>query len=180
MNPVPHHGGNRDFVAHLRGTRDRLAGWTIRQIVVHSSSEKRCNMSSTLLKVAFAGAVSAGALFLPVTAAQAAPKNLPCDGPGFGNAFFGGGGFGGGIGGPFFGGGDFGGPFYGGVGGIGYPGGGLGLYDTPPVVQTTKVIVVTAPSKKHHHKPANHPTGGGSGPGSGSGNGGYHRGSSQA
>jgi hypothetical protein len=48
-------------------------------------------MSSKLFKTLFAGAVAAGALLLPGTAAQAAVSHDPCDdGPGFGNgAFFG-------------------------------------------------------------------------------------------
>ncbi|GAA0535824.1 hypothetical protein GCM10010172_16390 [Paractinoplanes ferrugineus] len=45
-------------------------------------------MSSALLKAAFAGAVTAGALFLPATAAQAATNHHPCDGPGFSDAAF--------------------------------------------------------------------------------------------
>jgi hypothetical protein len=47
-------------------------------------------MSSTLFKAVFAGAVTAGALLLPLNAAQAAVKHHPCDEPGVsGNAFFG-------------------------------------------------------------------------------------------
>ena len=46
-------------------------------------------MPSTL-KTIFAGAVTAGALLLPATAAQAAVQGYPCDGPGFrGATFFG-------------------------------------------------------------------------------------------
>jgi hypothetical protein len=163
----PRTSGNDDSFPHLHNTLDRLTVWTIQQAIVHSSSKKRFNMSSTLLKVAFAGAVTAGALFLPVTAAEAATKNFPCDGPGFGHGGFFGHGFGHGFGAPYFG------------NRFGFYDSGFGFYDEPPaVIDNSTVIVVTVPVK-NHHKPVKHhrPTGGGSGGGSGDG---YHRGNVNA
>lgn len=111
-------------------------------------------MSSTLFKAAFAGAIAAGALFLPASAAQAAPRHHPCDGPGFGDSFFGDG-FG------FFD-DDF-----------GFP---LGDYwHRDPAT----VVVVVSPTHHHHGKPAPADNGPDNGAGGGAGGGstdGYHRG----
>jgi hypothetical protein len=138
-------------------------------------------MSSTLFKTVFAGAVSAAALLMPVSAAQAADKCLPCGGAGFGGGFDGG----------FF-------PdrvgfrndglwddgFDAWDDGFGFPAPHRRHHDITKVHNTTTVIVVTAPQKQkhHHHKPGNTgnaagagyhmPTGHGNSAGSGDG---YHK-----
>lgn len=98
-------------------------------------------MSSKLFKVVFAGAVTAAALLLPVTAAQAAVKYHPCDEPGFDNGGF------------------FGDRF-------GFPGDRFGFHDDGFGFDhhrrhdTTIIVVVDKNKNKkkhHHHKPA--PTG---------------------
>lgn len=101
-------------------------------------------MSSTLFKAAVVGAVTAGALFLPMSAAQAATKHHPCDdGPGFSNGAF----FGDRAG--FFGDDEFGDEDFG-ILDAGFPFHHRHHHDT--------VIIVTDHHKKkhhkHHHKPA--------------------------
>jgi hypothetical protein len=127
-------------------------------------------MSSTLFKTVIAGAIAAGALLLPATAAQAAGNHHPCDEPGIGSDAFFGDGFGfhnDGIG--FwddgFGSWDR---------GLGFPGHHRRHHD-----QTT-VIVVTVP-QKNHHKPAAAPAADANGSGyhkpsaTGNATGGYHK-----
>jgi hypothetical protein len=110
-------------------------------------------MSSTLFKVVLAGAVTAGALFLPVTAAQAAADwHHPCNDRGFGDGGFLGDGFG--FQNDGFGFGDD---------SLGFPSGGFGFHDDSFALHdhhrqhnhTTVIIVTPAPTKAHkHHKPA--------------------------
>jgi hypothetical protein len=107
-------------------------------------------MSSTLFKAAFAGAIAAGALFLPAGAAQAATRHHPCNGPGFGDAFFG-------DGLDFF------------DDGFGFP-----LRDYWHRDPGT-IIVVVSSTHHHHDKPA--PADNGAGGGSADG---YHRGGGAA
>jgi len=90
-------------------------------------------MKSTLFKTVIAGAIAAGALLLPATAAQAAAKHHPCDGPGFGGDSFFGDRFG----------------FH--DDGIGFWDDGLGFpWHQRPVHDRTIIVVV--PAKDHHHK----------------------------
>jgi hypothetical protein len=143
-------------------------------IIVESSSEKSFSMSSTLFKTVFAGAVATGALLLPVSAAQAADKHHPCDGPGFGGH------------------GLFSDDFGFRNDGIGFWNDGFSPWDRGigfrhhPRHHDTTVIVVTVPQKhqKHHHKPSTPaaPTGNAAGAGyskpgaAAAGNGGYRKG----
>lgn len=118
-------------------------------------------MSSKLFKVVFAGAVTVGALLLPVSAAQASVKHHPCNEPGFNDGAF----FGDRMGFPFS--------------GIGFPFDGLGSGDHHRRHHHDTVIVVTSHHKRHHHKPA--ATGNGAATGyhkpaaTGNSNGGYHK-----
>ena len=149
-------------------------------------------MSSKLFKAVFAGAVTVGVLLLPVTAAQAAPKHHPCNGPGFGDSAFLGDGFGfpdDGFGfaddGFGFSGGDFGSGFSGGDLGSGFPDGDFGSGDNQTQPNNTTIIIVNQThKKKHHHKPApaDAPTGSAAGAGyhqpmdtGAGGNGCYHK-----
>jgi hypothetical protein len=111
-------------------------------------------MSSTLFKAVVAGTVTAGALFLPVTAAQAAEKHHPHNGHGFhGNGHFHGHrGFGfrdHGFRDQGFGFRDQ---------GFGFLGDDWGFGDDQPVNDSPTVIIVNVKdkhhTKKHHAKPA--------------------------
>jgi hypothetical protein len=127
-------------------------------------------MSSTLFKTVVAGAIAAGALLLPATAAQAAGNHHPCDEPGIGSDAFFGDGFG----------------FHNdGIGfwddGFGSWDRGLGFHGHRRHHDQTTVIVVTVPQKKHHHKPAAAPAADANGAGyqkpsaTGNATGGYHK-----
>jgi hypothetical protein len=111
-------------------------------------------MRSTLFKTVIAGAIAAGALLLPATAAQAAAKHCPCDGPGFGGDSFFGDRFG----------------FH--DDGIGFDDDGMGLWDDGigfpwhHRVDHDRTIIVVVPAKTHHHHmPATSPTGNAAGSG---------------
>ncbi len=109
-------------------------------------------MSSTLFKAVFAGAVTVGALLLPVTAAQAAPKHLPCDDPGFSDGAFVGDGFG------FLDAGFGDDDGFGQDDGFGFPDGGFGFHQHHRQHHYTTIIIVNNTStnkhKHKHHKPA--------------------------
>jgi hypothetical protein len=116
-------------------------------------------MSSTLFKTLIAGAVAAGALLLPGTAAQAAVNHRPCDGPGFGDGAF----FGDRMGFPDDGFGSFGDGFGSFGDGFGSVDGGFGFHRHQSRHDRPTVIVVTVNknhhkkthhAKPHHHKPA--------------------------
>ncbi|GAA2647339.1 hypothetical protein [Paractinoplanes durhamensis] len=99
-------------------------------------------MSKTIL----AAAVTAGALLLPASAAQAATGHHPCDGPGFGSgAFFGDTGFGDTD---FFDDDEDDFPFFDDDDDVPFFGD-----DTH-----TTVVVVQVPAKTHHHKPKPKPS----------------------